>query len=579
MVAVASAALIAASQSLGVSPAWSAATPAITGTVTLGSTTEAAGAGEVVVTARFFPTGDGSWTEVTTLTDAQGQYAFESLPRGRYELGFDYVGDEGYAGQWWPSSPVPTLEATRFDLGDEVLVRDITLPLGASLSGTVRNTDGVGIADVRVTASAYDPIDHGGPVTVDTAQTTADGTYAFEGLPPAEYSLRFWSSDEYTTTTLNAGLELASGDAVTAADVTMYRFTSLSGHVECPGCGDPETTRLLSVVLERANGAGSETQWERVDATTVAPAESTDRGYYRFAGLLPGSYRIRVLVDGATTPRPSVSRVVEVGDGDSATLDFGFDLPYFDRDFSGDGNPDVLVRTSGGLLRMYEGDGASGWSNAGATIGWGWSVMDEVFRVGDFSGDGYPDLMATDTAGRLFLYRGDGSGGWLGWEIIGSEWGRMTTVIGPGDFSGDGNADLLARDAAGDLWVYPGDGAGGFGTTTKVGEGWDVFEDVFPVGDFGGGGGANVMGRDRAGQLVVFPSSGDGGWKTPATVGSGWDVFDAVLGSGDFDGNGTDDVMGRDRAGRLWLYPGDGRSGWGTPAVVGVGWSSLLFVG
>ena len=121
---------------------------------------------------------------MTTLTDAQGQYALESLPRGRYELGFDYVGDEGYASQWWPSSPVPTLEATRFDLGDEELVRDITLPLGASLSGTVRNTDGVGIADVRVTASAYDPIDHGGPVTVNTAQTTADGTYAFEGLPP-----------------------------------------------------------------------------------------------------------------------------------------------------------------------------------------------------------------------------------------------------------------------------------------------------------------------------------------------------------------------------------------------------------
>ena len=222
----------------------------------------------------------------------------------------------------------------------------------------------------------------------------------------------------------------------------------------------------------------------------------------------------------------------------------------------------MLVRTSGGLLRMYEGDGAS----AGRTRGdhrLGVVGMDEVFRSAT-SRQRNPDVMATDIDGRLFLYRGDGTGGWLGWGIIGSEWGRMTAVIGPGDFSGDGNADLLARDAAGDLWVYPGDGAGGFGATTKVGEGWNVFENVFPVGDFGGGGGANVMGRDRAGQLVVFPSSGDGGWKTPATVGSGWDVFDAVLGSGDFDGNGTDDVIGRDRDGRLWLYPGDGRSGWGT---------------
>src|SRR4029453_5807882 len=123
---VASVALITASQSFAVPPASAAVTPAITGTVTLGSTSTPAGAGEVVVTARFFPTGDGSWTELTTLTDAQGHYSLESLPRGRYELVFDYVGEGGYAGKWWPSSPVPTLDATRFDLGDEVLVRDIT---------------------------------------------------------------------------------------------------------------------------------------------------------------------------------------------------------------------------------------------------------------------------------------------------------------------------------------------------------------------------------------------------------------------------------------------------------------------
>ncbi len=457
-------------------------------------------------------------------------------------------------------------------------MRDITLPLGASLAGTVRNTDGVGIGAVRVTASAFDPVDHGGPVTVDTTQTAADGSYAFEGLPPAEYSLRFSSLDEYMSTTLDSGLALASGDALERVDVTMYRFTSLSGHLECPGCGDPQVTPLLSVELERATGAGSEPGWERVESTTVVPTESADRGFYRFTGLLPGSYRIRVTGEGGAIPRPDVSQVVEVTDGESETLDLSLEFASFDRDFSGDGNPDVLVRTAEGRLLMYAGDGASGWSNAGVTIGSGWSVMDHVFRVGDFSGDRNPDVMARDEAGQLHLYRGDGAGGWIGWGVVGSDWGRMTAIIGPGDFSGDGQVDVLARDAAGDLWLYPGDGAGGFGATTKVGEGWNVFDEVFAVGDFGGGAGANVMGRDRAGRLIVYPASGVGGWGDPSVVGSGWDVFDAVFGSGDFDGDGADDVMGRGRDGRLWLYPGDGRTGWGTPAVVGTGWSSLLFV-
>ena len=575
---MASVALIAASQSFAVPPASAAVTPAITGTVTLGSTSTPPGAGEVVVTARFFPTGDGSWTELTTLTDAQGHYSLESLPRGRYELGFDYVGEQGYAGQWWPSSPVPTLDATRFDLGDEVLVRDITLPLGASLAGTARNSDGAGIGAVRVTASAFDPVDHGGPVTVGTTQTAADGTYAFEGLPPAEYSLRFSASNEYRSTVLDSGLALASGDALERVDVRMYRFTSLSGHLECAGCGDPEVTPLLSVGLERATGTGSELDWEAVDSTTVVPTDSVDRGYYRFSGLLPGSYRIRVTGDGGAIPGPRLSQVVEITDGENATLDLGLAFPSFDRDFSGEGNPDVLVRTTGGELRMYAGDGAAGWSNVGVTIGSGWSVMDRVFRVGDFSGDGNPDVMATDGAGQLHLYRGDGSGRWIGQGVVGSDWGRMTAIIGPGYFSGDGHVDVLARDAAGDLWLYPGDGASGFGAITKVGEGWNGFDQVFAVGDFGGGAGANVMGRDGAGRLIVFPASGDGGWGDPSVVGSGWDVFDAVFGSGDFDGDGADDVMGRGRDGRLWLYPGDGRSGWETPAVVGTGWSSLLFV-
>lgn len=574
---VAALALVAASQSLALSPAVAAESPSISGTVTLGTASSPAGDSEVVVTARLYSSFNGSWTEMKTHTDAAGRYTFESLPRGWYELGFDYVGDEGFATMWWPSHPVPSPNVTRFQLGEEALQRDITLPAGASLAGTVRNTDGAPLGAVRVTASAFDPAGGEDPVTVDTMVTAAEGNYAFEGLPPAEYSLQFSTAAEYRSATLDSGLDLASGEVRTGVDVTMYRYTSLSGYILCPRCGDGDVTPFLAVELERDAGTGSEPAWEAAGTAPLAPTASTDRGYYTFTDLVPGSYRIRVDGDASWTPRPNASEAVTIEDGDEALLDLSIEFSRLDRDFSGDDDPDVIVRSKGGGLLMYAGDGASGWSGV-SSIGSGWAAMNHVFAAGDFSGDGHADVMARDGAGRLFLYRGDGAGGWLDWGVVGTGWGIMNSIFSPGDFSGDGHVDLLARDGAGNLWLYPGDGAGGFGTVSKVGVGWNVFDQVFAVGDFGGYGRANVMGRNSAGQLFVYPSSGSGGWAPSSLVGTGWDAFDAVFGSGDFTGDGNDDVMGRDASGRLWLYPGNGFSGWKPRSVVGTGWSSLSFV-
>ena len=47
------------------------------------------------------------------------------------------------------------------------------------------------------------------------------------------------------------------------------------------------------------------------------------------------------------------------------------------------------------------------------------------------------------------------------------------------DFNGDGRADVLARDGAGALWLYPGNGSGGWLARSQVGSGWNV---MTPVG-------------------------------------------------------------------------------------------------
>jgi hypothetical protein len=49
----------------------------------------------------------------------------------------------------------------------------------------------------------------------------------------------------------------------------------------------------------------------------------------------------------------------------------------------------------------------------------------------------------------------------------------MNAFVGPGDFSGDRTPDLLAREAAtGYLWLYPGNGTGGWQPRVRVGTGW-----------------------------------------------------------------------------------------------------------
>ena len=46
--------------------------------------------------------------------------------------------------------------------------------------------------------------------------------------------------------------------------------------------------------------------------------------------------------------------------------------------------------------------------------------------------------------------------------MIGSGWGIFTALVGPGDWNGDGDNDIIARRSNGDLYLYPGDGRGGF---------------------------------------------------------------------------------------------------------------------
>jgi hypothetical protein len=246
-------------------------------------------------------------------------------------------------------------------------------------------------------------------------------------------------------------------------------------------------------------------------------------------------------------------------------------------DVDGDWRTDVVARwASTGTLRLYSGTG-TGSLSLGRQVGTGWSGFDLLDTAGDLDGTGTLDVVARQrTTGDLWLYRGDGHGGWtLPALRIGTGWGGMSAVLGPGDLTGDGRPDLLARRASdGTVWVYPGTGRASFQPRLQVASGWNRYDRVVPVGDVTGDGRPDVMTREPStGRLWLHAGTGTGGFAAPVVVGTGWNGMTALASPGDFDSDRVGDVLARDRAGVLWLYPRTASGGWSPRRQVSTGWN------
>jgi FG-GAP-like repeat len=184
---------------------------------------------------------------------------------------------------------------------------------------------------------------------------------------------------------------------------------------------------------------------------------------------------------------------------------------------------------SDGTLWLYPGT-AAGPLSSPYRIGYGWNIYNLVIPAGDFDGDGHSDLLARAPSGRLVLYPGNGSGGFLKTaRTVGNGWGGFTSVFSPGDFTGDGSSDVIVRTSSGLLYLYPGNGSGGWLQPRLIGRGWNTFSTIMSSGDFNGDGKSDVLGRGWDGTLWMYPGNGTGGFLAPRALGSGWNIFSTVL--------------------------------------------------
>ncbi|HJX29856.1 MAG TPA: SdrD B-like domain-containing protein [Thermoanaerobaculia bacterium] len=339
---------------------------------------------------------DGGNVIATTVTNADGEYAFVDLVAGSYTVRVAASTLPGEAAPTYdldgiatPDAAVATLDAgqTRTDV-------DFGYRGTAALGDRVwYDIDGNGTQDageVGINGVTVELLDGSGDVLLSTV-TAGDGGYTFAGLLPGTYNVRVVSSTlpggavatydlDGTDTPHLATATVASGQNLSTVDFGYRGTASLGDRVwfdlNSNGAQDSGEAGLSGVAVELVDGSGN----------VLAAGATTSTGLYGFSNLLAGSYTVRVVsttlpgglvqtydLDGTATANTASLTLAagaartDVDFGYRGTLQFG-DRVWFDNDGNGvqdtgePGLPSVTIelRDSSGTLISTTITGANG---------------------------------------------------------------------------------------------------------------------------------------------------------------------------------------------------------------------------
>jgi hypothetical protein len=252
-------------------------------------------------------------------------------------------------------------------------------------------------------------------------------------------------------------------------------------------------------------------------------------------------------------------------------------------DFNGDGRSDLVGRDSNGKVWLLPGNGNASYgaalgpitnlksmrwltatqlvNGAGADLagvsgkslvvvanrdtfelgapvdtGVSFSGMDLLLNAGDIDKDGAGDVVTRDTAGQLWLFRGNGAGGLSAGTVIGTSWHTVSGLTAVGDVTGDGQPDLVGTPSGGRLSVWPGV-VGGFGAVAPVKGGsiptraglpadLSAFDWVLGVQDMQLKGPVDYIVRNPANGIAYLYNGRKKGVSAPRVLGEGMGAYD-----------------------------------------------------
>ncbi len=372
-----------------------------------------------------------------------------------------------------------------------------------------------GIAGGRVTDFA------GGDIY---QKSSTNATFALTGSVAARY-------ESLGRTTSWLGWPTGSQEPGASTGLSVARFAN--GRIyHSSATGAHAVTTAMAAWMDANPSAGYPTA-EAVNTSSTAGYQNFSTGRVSWQG---GSYK-RTLTP-TPNPTPTATATPTVTPTKTATP-----ARVVMGDQTGDKRADLISVQPDGSLRWFP-TGSTAKSGAART---GTSLTGKyswVSQVPDLDGDGKGELLARDIHGRLYLWRGLGSGKFTAKKLVGTGWNGLRELAVAPDMDGDAMPEVLGINAKFQLVRYTLSKDLRISRITVVGGDFTGMRRLSSVGDVNGDGFVDVLVVDSSSKLWRFSGSAGGGLAgTRVLAGWGWGAFTRVRGVGDLNGDGRWDLV------------------------------------
>jgi hypothetical protein len=314
----------------------------------------------------------GDIVDTFTKTDENGDYSFEDLVPGTYDVTI-----EDPAGFYCSHPVVHPLPCESLDIvliSGETFTQDFGDLSYAEIYGTKwhdinangeRDAGELGLSGVIIKLNGTDGLERD---VNDQTTTNSTGGFNFTGLWPGHYHVKEEVPSGMSSSTVTEVWVDLTSDNVTdlgdvfgnyiPVDINGTKFIDLNGDgikdpgEGCPAPPDPNNAACENITIQLEGYTGGDVY---VKETTKTDAN----GFYSFTGIVPGTYNISVLESGAficSLPDESCDYdEITLKSGDALTYDFGDFLPveiYAHKffDFDGLGTQDEFEADLAGVL-------------------------------------------------------------------------------------------------------------------------------------------------------------------------------------------------------------------------------------